>query len=85
VKVFLTASDEERARRRQRDEAAAERTIDIAAVRESLARRDSLDSGRTASPLLAAEDAIVVDTTAMTVGEVVADIVERFRAKVPGS
>jgi cytidylate kinase len=85
VKVFLTASDEERARRRQRDEAAAERTVDIAAVRESLARRDSLDSGRTASPLLAAEDAIVVDTTAMTVGEVVADIVERFRAKVPGS
>jgi CMP/dCMP kinase len=85
VKVFLTASDEERARRRQRDEVAAERTIDVAAVQASLARRDALDSGRTASPLLAANDAIVVDTTAMTVAEVVADIVDRFRAKVPGS
>jgi CMP/dCMP kinase len=85
VKVFLTASDEERARRRQRDEVAAERSIDVAAVQASLARRDALDSGRTASPLLAADDAIVVDTTAMTVAEVVADIVDRFRAKVPGS
>jgi cytidylate kinase len=85
VKVFLTASDEERARRRQRDEAAAARSVDVAAVQESLARRDALDSSRTASPLVAAEDAIVVDTTALTVGEVVADIVERFRAKVPGS
>jgi cytidylate kinase len=85
VKVFLTASDEERARRRQRDEVAAERSIDVAAVQESLARRDALDAGRTASPLLAADDALVVDTTAMTVAEVVADIVERFRAKVPGS
>jgi cytidylate kinase len=85
VKVFLTASDEERARRRQRDEEAAARSVDVAAVQESLARRDALDAGRTASPLRAADDAVVVDTTAMTVGEVVADIVERFRAKVPGS
>ena len=85
VKVFLTATDEERARRRQRDEAAAERSVDVAAVQESHARRDALDSGRAASPLRAADDAIVVDTTAMSVGEVVADIVERFRAKVPGS
>jgi cytidylate kinase len=85
VKVFLTASDEERARRRQRDEEAAARDVDVAAVQESLARRDALDSGRKASPMRAADDAIVVDTTAMTVAEVVADIVERFRAKVPGS
>jgi cytidylate kinase len=85
VKVFLTASDEERARRRQRDEEAADRAVDVAAVQESLQRRDALDSGRAASPLRPADDAIVVDTTAMTAAEVVADIVERFRAKVPGS
>jgi cytidylate kinase len=85
VKVFLTASDEERARRRQLDEEAADRTVDVAAVQESLQRRDALDSGRAASPLRPADDAIVVDTTAMTAADVVADIVERFRAKVPGS
>src|SRR6185295_784812 len=51
VKVFLTASDEERARRRQLDEEAADRTVDVAAVQESLQRRDALDSGRAASPL----------------------------------
>ncbi len=85
VKVFLTASDEERARRRHLDEEAADRAVDVAAVQESLHRRDALDSGRAASPLRPADDAIVVDTTAMTAAEVVADIVERFRAKVPGS
>ncbi len=85
VKVFLTASDEERARRRQRDEAAAERAVDVVEVQESLARRDALDAGRVASPLRPADDAIVVDTTALTIEAVVADIVERFRAKVPGS
>jgi cytidylate kinase len=85
VKVFLTASDEERARRRQRDEEAAARAVDVAAVQEALARRDALDSGRKVSPLRAADDAMVVDTTALSVEEVVADIVERFRAKVPGS
>lgn len=85
VKVFLTASDEERARRRQRDEAAAARSVDVAAVRQDLARRDAQDTGRAASPLRAADDAVVVDSTGRPVAEIVADIVERFRAKVPGS
>jgi CMP/dCMP kinase len=79
VKVFLTASDEERAKRRQRDEAAAERHTDVAEVQESLARRDALDKGRTASPLRAASDAIVLDTTGQPVDDVVAEIVARFR------
>lgn len=85
VKVFLTASDEERAQRRQRDEVAAERPADVAAVQESLARRDALDSGRATSPLRAAEDAVLIDTTGRPVDEIVADIVGRFRAKVPES
>lgn len=85
VKVFLTASDEERAQRRQRDEVAAERHAEVDDVRESLARRDALDSGRAASPLRPADDAVVLDTTGRSVEEVVAQIVDRFRAKVPGS
>lgn len=83
VKVFLTASDEERARRRQRDEVAAARPMEVAAVQEALARRDALDSGRAASPLRAADDALLVDTTGRTVADVVGEIVGRFRAKVP--
>jgi CMP/dCMP kinase len=81
VKVFLTASDDERAKRRQLDEAAAERPTEVEAVRESLARRDALDSGRKTSPLRAADDALVVDTTGRSIAEVVSEIVERFRAK----
>jgi cytidylate kinase len=62
VKVFLTASDAERARRRG-DEAP-----------ESVARRDLLDGGREASPLVAASDAHVLDTTHRAVGDVVEEI-----------
>jgi len=85
VKVFLTASDEERANRRQRDELAASRPTEVAAVRESLARRDALDSGRKTSPLRAAADALTVDTTSRPVDDVVAEIVGRFRANGPGA
>jgi CMP/dCMP kinase len=77
VKVFVTASDEERARRRQRDEAAAARAVDIDAVRADLARRDALDTGRTTSPLRPAKDAVVIDTTGRDVDDVVAEILTR--------
>jgi cytidylate kinase len=80
VKVFLTASDEERARRRHRDETAAARDVEVEAVREALQRRDHIDSSRTASPLRAADDAIEIDTTGRDVDDVVDDIVARFRA-----
>jgi CMP/dCMP kinase len=85
VKVFLTASDEERAKRRQRDEVAAARPTEVAEVRESLARRDALDSGRAMSPLRAAADALVVDTTGRSVADVVAEIVGQFRENVEAS
>src|SRR5207237_3872137 len=52
VKVFLTASEEERAHRRQRDD----RAPDVSAVAADLARRDALDSSRATSPLRPAED-----------------------------
>jgi cytidylate kinase len=84
LKVFLTAHEGERARRRQRDEAAAARDRDVAAVADDLARRDRLDRTRTTSPLTAAADAIVVDTTAMTQEEVVAHVVELARAALGG-
>jgi CMP/dCMP kinase len=79
LKVFLTASDDERARRRQRDEVASARTVAVDDVRTALARRDALDSGRVASPLRAADDAILVDTTRRDIEGVVAELVERAR------
>jgi cytidylate kinase len=80
VKVFLTASDEERARRRQRDEVAADRRVAVDMVHADLARRDEIDSKRSASPLKAAPDSLVLDTTGRDVDGVVAEIVDRFEA-----
>jgi cytidylate kinase len=76
VKVFLTASDEERARRRQRDEHAADRAADVDEVRENLTRRDRKDSDRKVSPLRAAVDALTIDTTGRSVEDVVGEIVQ---------
>jgi cytidylate kinase len=80
LKVFLTASDDERARRRQRDEVAADRRVEVDTVHADLARRDEIDSNRTVSPLKAAPDALVLDTTGRDVDGVVAEIVARFEA-----
>lgn len=80
VKVFLQADDAERARRRQADEQAADRTVDVEAVREALARRDTYDEGRVASPMRAAKDALVIDTTTGTAAEVIAEVVAAYRA-----
>jgi len=74
LKVFLTASEQERARRRHRDEAAADRVTDVDRVAQDLARRDRLDSGRATSPLAAADDAVVVDTTDRGVDEIVGEL-----------
>ncbi len=80
VKVFLTATDDERARRRQQDEADAARAVAVDDVRAALERRDAVDSNRAASPLRAADDAIRIDTTDQSVDSVVADIVNRVKA-----
>lgn len=80
LKVFLTATDDERARRRQQDEADAARAVAVDDVRAALERRDAVDSNRAASPLRAADDAIRIDTTDQSVDSVVADIVNRVKA-----
>jgi cytidylate kinase len=81
VKVFLTASDDERARRRQADEVASDREVAVTDVKAALERRDALDSSRKASPLRAADDAVAIDTTGMNVDTVVADILARVGAR----
>jgi cytidylate kinase len=78
VKVYLVARSDVRARRRQRDERAAARAADVAALQESMARRDHADSTRAAAPLTQAPDALVIDTSGRSVDEVVDLIVDRW-------
>ena len=73
LKAYLTASEEERARRRAQELAHAP-----AGVAADLARRDRLDSTRATSPLTVAPGALVVDTTDRSVDEVVQAILERL-------
>jgi cytidylate kinase len=67
AKLFVTASAEERARRRWRELAAAGEDTSFAEVLADIARRDARDAGRAAAPLKAAADAILLDTTDMTI------------------
>jgi len=82
VKLYLDASAEERARRRAHDPAhhgGPEKVADVATL---LTERDRLDSTRAASPLYAAADAIVIDTTDKLIEEVVAEVMEIVRGKL---
>ena len=75
VKVFLDASEDERARRRAHDPAhASSRAGGVEEVKSALADRDRADSTRKTSPLAMAPDAIRLDTTGMGVEDVVAAI-----------
>lgn len=82
VKIFLTASAEERARRRHDQNVAGGLPSDYDAVLADVRRRDHLDSTRAVSPLRAADDAIVVDTSAMNQSEVIAHLTELVAQKV---
>ncbi|MFP5332760.1 MAG: (d)CMP kinase [Acidimicrobiia bacterium] len=75
VKVFLTADDAERARRRAR-ERGEDPEEHLAAIR----RRDAIDGSRAISPMTIADDATVIDTTDMTIGEVVDQVVRLARS-----
>lgn len=79
VKVFLTASEEERAIRRQRDEVAASRTVSVETLQETMAQRDAADSTRAVSPLRTADGATIIDTTGRSPADIVAEIVNAFR------
>ena len=72
VKIFLTASPETRARRRNDQNVAAGLPDDYDTVLADVMRRDHLDSTRAVSPLRAADDAVIVDTSDMTQAAVIA-------------
>lgn len=74
-KFYLAADLQERTRRRSLEIQAQEGKTDFNAVRNSLLRRDAADSGRSTAPLCIAEGAHVIDTTSMSVDDVVEYIV----------
>jgi len=83
VKVFLTASNEERARRRvAQNEERGVGSTDYETVLADIIRRDEYDSSREASPLMAADDAVLVDSSSMTKDEVVKRICDLARAQM---
>ncbi len=71
VKLYLTADPATRAARRAAELRAAAATVDEAALARELAERDRRDAGRAHSPLRPAADAVVLDTTALTLEDVV--------------
>jgi CMP/dCMP kinase len=81
VKIFLTASPETRARRRNDQNVAAGLPDDYDGVLVDVRRRDHLDSTRAVSPLRAASDALVVDTSAMTEPEVIAHLLQLVKQR----
>ena len=81
VKIFLTASAETRARRRNDQNVAAGLPDDYDGVLADVRRRDHLDSTRAVSPLRAASDALVVDTSEMTESEVIAHLLQLVKQR----
>jgi cytidylate kinase len=82
VKIFLTASPEERALRRHNQLKEKGVAATLAALSLEIAERDRRDISRSASPLVASADAVVLDTTGMPVNAVVSRVLEIARARL---
>jgi CMP/dCMP kinase len=74
LKIYLDASVEERARRRHNELIARGQPSDYGEVLSAMRQRDLLDSSRATSPLRPAPDAVIVDSTNKSVGEVLAEL-----------
>ncbi|MBN9062773.1 MAG: (d)CMP kinase [Rhizobiales bacterium] len=72
VKIFITAAPEVRAERRYREALARGEAVDAATILADIRRRDARDSSRATAPLKAAQDALTLDTSGMSVAEVLA-------------
>jgi cytidylate kinase len=81
AKFFLTASAEERARRRTAELRAAGRPVDEAATLAEIRARDERDSSRAAAPLRQADDAVLVDSSDLTADEVVARLLAAVQSR----
>jgi cytidylate kinase len=86
LKIFLTASVEKRAERRSKQLIEKGFSVNMSSLLQDLRERDARDSSRAAAPLTAASDAVLVDSSDLSIDAVVESIVNRFRAGgAPGS
>lgn len=83
LKIFVTASPEERARRRAEQNLGREMSGNFEEIYQAILSRDKADEEREASPLVVADDAILLDTTSMSIDEVIDKIVELAEAARP--
>lgn len=84
VKVFLTASIDERAHRRYNEWLRKGYSVNLEQLKQEIRQRDEKDKNRKHSPLTPAEDAVHLDTTGLTITEVVQAILDLCRTKVGG-
>jgi CMP/dCMP kinase len=82
VKVFLIASVEERATRRHTENLAKGYLSDLKQLKEEIAQRDKLDSEREIAPLRKADDAFEIDTTSLTIDQVVDQIMKLAKERI---
>lgn len=85
LKVFLTASAEERARRRYNQLKEKGLAANLAGLSQEILERDRRDSARSVAPLRPATDAVVIDSTGITVGDVVNRILVLAREAFPAN
>jgi cytidylate kinase len=85
VKIYLDADPEERARRRASDPAHTGQPASVATVATAMQARDQADRTRAASPLMVAPDAIRIDTTHLSIQDVVDHVLEIARKRAAGT
>lgn len=85
AKIFLTASTEERARRRYKEQQERGIPCDIREIERDIIARDEQDMNRETAPLRQAEDAVLVDSSHMTVEQVVDEIIHIYQRKQPSA
>jgi cytidylate kinase len=81
LKIFLTASARERAERRYRQLLEKGENVSLPRLLADIEERDARDSSRDVSPLVPAEDALVIDSTAVPIADVFARVMEKVREK----
>jgi cytidylate kinase len=82
-KFFLSADVEERARRRYVERAKAGEAVDLAALRHAMEERDRRDAARGLAPMRPAADAVVVDSTGLSLAQVVDRLEAEARRRLP--
>jgi len=83
LKIFLTARPEERAQRRYKQLINKGVSVNLRALLQDIASRDERDANRAVSPLRPAQDAVVIDTTTLTIEQVLDTVLEKVRERFP--